>query len=153
MCTNVDFTSSHVHFVLLLHWSEVHVARQISQLVEFESSESLIHLHFFQWSLLIGANWHDLALLFDAVDNIAKSILLSKAVTWDQAAVCSSLEANILRVALSINNDSLWLSCEHSLDLFENMGELKLTFLQHAELPGVWLTPEHASLREVFLSV
>ena len=58
----------------------------------------------------------------------------------------------MIREAVFSNNLSLTFTSEESLDLIENVTELKLRCIQERELPCVWLTPEEGLVREVLSS-
>jgi len=61
-------------------------------------------------------------------------------------------QTQLIRVALVVNNLALALSCEHSLELLENLRKLHLRGLHDAELPRCGLAPEHGALREVLVT-
>ena len=68
------------NLLFLLVLSQVHKRVKSGQLVEFESAESLISLHAAQSVLAEGANGNNLALSLNRADNVAKSVLLCKAI-------------------------------------------------------------------------
>ena len=56
----------------------------------------------------------------------------------------------MVRKTLCIDDPVLRFTGEHSLDLLEDGGELRLWCLKQTELPCRWLTPEHGALGETF---
>ena len=61
-------------------------------------------------------------------------------------------QTQLIRVALVVDNLALALTCEHSLELLENLRKLHLRGLHDAELPRCGLAPEHGALREFLVT-
>ena len=77
---NVLFARRLVNFFPLFAGAQVHKRVQAHEIVEAKTAEGLVSLHAPECVLAVGANWDDLALAFDGVDNIAQSVLLCKAI-------------------------------------------------------------------------
>ena len=78
---------------------------------------------------------------------------LRNAASWDGRHIDGTFtQTKLIRVALVVDNLALALTCEHSLELLENLRKLHLRGLHDAELPRCGLAPEHGALREVLVS-
>lgn len=99
---------------------------QAGHFIVFQPSECVIHLNLFDGRLLECSDWHDLALAFDSVYDVAESVLLSKALCWNLLAFEGARsESNLIRESSAVNNLSLALSREEGLYLIENVAQFE----------------------------
>ena len=91
--------------------------------------------------------------MFNAVDHVAKSLLLSNTDGWQSCNIEWPIsQTNLVGETLLINDLALALSSKHGLNLLENWCELGFRGLQQAELPGGGLAPVHGSLGETLVA-
>ena len=154
MAESVFFTLCLFDFILLLEWTKVHIVVKILKVNETEAAESIITLYTTHGVLLVGSNWDDATLECDLPDNVTQSHLFSNASGGQTSCVERAFsQTHHIGEALAINDLSLTLSSEHSLNLLEDACELHLRLLEQAELPGGGLAPVDSSvLRETFES-
>ena len=125
MAEEVLFTCGLINFFALLAWAQMHVGVKAGKFVEAKTAEGLIALHISQCILSEGAYGNDLALALDRVDHVAESFLFSQAAGGELGCVEGALtQAQLIRIALTVDDLTLTFSSEHGLNLLEYGGEL-----------------------------
>lgn len=153
ICEKIIFSTSHFLFFLLLNWPQMHEGGKIGQIIVFQTSESIVPLNLTQGIFLERSNRNNLAMTFDRVHNVAKSILLCDTFRWNLFWFEGTRsKSDLIRETLCVNNLTFTLSSEESLNLIENMAQFKLWFRQERKLPCIILTPEEGALWEILYS-
>ena len=132
MAEDVLLSRCLVDLLPLFTRSQVHERVQGQQIIETKSTERLISLDAAQSVLAVRADRHDLALAFDAADNVAQSVLLCKTVAGGESLSVEGVftdTADLVREALRVDNLALGLTCEHSLNLLKDRRKLHLRSL------------------------
>ena len=107
------------------------IRAQAGHVIVFQSSESFVYFHLFESGFLEGSDWHDLALTFNCIHNVAESVLLSESLRWNLFAFEGTRsEGDLIREASLVNNLSFALSSEECLYLVENVAQFKLWLVQ-----------------------
>ena len=132
MAEDVLLSRCLVDLLPLFTRSQVHERVQGQQIIETKSTERLISLDAAQSVLAVRADRHDLALAFDAADDVAQSVLLCKTVAGGESLSVEGVftdTADLVREALRVDYLALGLTCEHSLNLLKDRCKLHLRSL------------------------
>ena len=78
---NVLFTSALINFLALLTRTQMHERVKTFELNEAKASKCIIFLNVPKVVLSEGSNWDDLAIFLNAVDHVAKTILLGETIS------------------------------------------------------------------------